>query len=117
MQIFALLLLVCASIILNSNAGSVDVNFNKEKYNLGIGAALLASLLSGLAGALCQFAYKLSIPRDPSLLTAEMAIYSLLLLVIQSTNQNLLRSNLWHDWTEYTIIPVATGVRVELALS
>ncbi len=105
-----------AALVLNMGGSSPSVqHLDHEHKNLGIVLVATASLLSGLSAALTQRALTASSQkRHVFLLSAEMAVYGILFLLVNlALNSDVpLGGGLLSNWTLFTVIPVATNVSV-----
>ncbi|VFQ61952.1 unnamed protein product [Cuscuta campestris] len=128
-QIGALLLLIIAAVLLSVGEGSSkSPNSNKNDPNeilfSGIVAVLVASVLSGLASALCQWASQVK-KHSSYLMTMEMSMIGSLCLVaslFKSPDGEVIRQHgFFYGWTPLTLIPVisnaAGGILVGLITS
>eukprot|EP00607_Mallomonas_marina_P005586 CAMPEP_0182429972 /NCGR_PEP_ID=MMETSP1167-20130531/35581_1 /TAXON_ID=2988 /ORGANISM="Mallomonas Sp, Strain CCMP3275" /LENGTH=234 /DNA_ID=CAMNT_0024614449 /DNA_START=360 /DNA_END=1064 /DNA_ORIENTATION=+ len=108
-QIFALVMLLTSAIILNINFDTSTTKVNAgEHYQLGVALVLGASALSGLSGTLTQVALK---KRHPVICSAELGVYSLILLVIKELVEGKGTAVLFmfSGWDLKTLIPVTTN--------
>lgn len=117
-QIFALMLLLGAAYILNSDAGAAITGGNVDlaNYHFGIMMVCGASMISGLSAALTQRALVGSRPRHPLFFSAELAVYGIAFLVVNAlVNPNskekdiILSGGLFNGWTMLTLVPVVTN--------
>ncbi|XAR73384.1 hypothetical protein NMG60_11007336 [Bertholletia excelsa] len=114
-QIGALSLLVMATVLLSigegSSKGSTSSNPDQILY-YGIIPVMVASVLSGLASALCQWASQVK-KRSSYLMTVEMSsIGSLCLLAstFESSDGEAIRKHgFLYGWTPLTLIPVISN--------
>ena len=82
-------------------------------YHLGLLCVASASMLSGLSAALTQRALSGVKPRHTLMLSAEMAVYGILFLLINLYFNNDIKSpsgSLLSNWNLQTLIPVTTNV-------
>ncbi|PON86138.1 Nucleotide-sugar transporter [Trema orientale] len=111
-QIGALFLLIIAAVLLSigegSSKGSTDVNADQILF-YGIIPVLVASVLSGLASALCQWASQVK-KHSSYLMTVEMSIVGSLCLLastFKSPDGAAIRKHgFFYGWTPLTMIPV-----------
>jgi solute carrier family 35 (UDP-sugar transporter), member A1/2/3 len=140
-QVFALLLLLLSALIMegvvsvdsllfgvhsNVNITPPVTNDRTEldgrRFTHGVVPILLASFISGLAGALSQKKLQQTTGgttkgggggRDAYLFTMELCaatcIILLLSLVISSDGEKILANGFWDGWTIYTFIPIITN--------
>ncbi|CAL0325124.1 unnamed protein product [Lupinus luteus] len=126
-QIGALFLLIAAAVLLSigegSSKGSTGGNADHILF-YGIVPVLVASVLSGLASALCQWASQVK-KHSSYLMTIEMSLVgSLCLLVstLKSPDGEAIRQHgFFYGWTPLTLIPVISnalgGILVGLVTS
>ncbi|XP_009802683.1 UDP-N-acetylglucosamine transporter ROCK1 [Nicotiana tabacum] len=112
-QIGALFLLILAAVLLSVGEGSSKASSSSsnpdEVLFYGIVPVLLASVLSGLASALCQWASQVK-KHSSYLMTVEMSIIGSLCL-ISSTSKSpdgeaIRQHGFFYGWTALTLIPV-----------
>ncbi|KAI3499841.1 hypothetical protein L1887_35654 [Cichorium endivia] len=111
-QIGALFILILAAVLLSIGEGSRrDYGSDKsdEIVLYGIVPVLIASVLSGLASALCQWASQVK-KHSSYLMTVEMSIVGSLCLlasISKSPDGEAMRQHgFFHGWTPLTFIPV-----------
>lgn len=126
-QIGALFLLIIAAILLSigegSRKGSSTANSDQVLFG-GIIPVLVASVLSGLASSLCQWASQVK-KHSSYLMTIEMSIVGSLCLLVSTLKspdgESIRRHGFFHGWTLLTMIPVMTnalgGILVGLVTS
>jgi solute carrier family 35 (UDP-sugar transporter), member A1/2/3 len=126
-QIVALLLLLLSALVLE---GIVDIRLlfdestrpqwsthqtiDTQRLTKGIAPLLLASFISGLAGALSQKNLQAtSGGRNAYLFSMELCVASVFLLLISFTvspdGQRIMHHGFWHGWTPLTLLPIATN--------
>ncbi|KAJ4715714.1 CMP-sialic acid transporter 5-like [Melia azedarach] len=126
-QIGALLLLIMAAVLLSIGEGSSKHSTSGDLDRIlfyGIVPVLVASVLSGLASSLCQWASQVK-KHSSYLMTVEMSIVgSLCLLVSMSKSpdgQAIRQHGFFYGWTPLTLIPVISnalgGILVGLVTS
>ncbi|KAM6563818.1 hypothetical protein CsatB_023816 [Cannabis sativa] len=111
-QIGALFLLIIAAVLLSigegSNKGSTGVNADQVLF-YGIIPVLVASVLSGLASALCQWASQVN-KRSSYLMTVEMSIVGSLCMLASTfkspDGEAIKQHGFFYGWTPLTVIPV-----------
>ncbi|KAK3008920.1 hypothetical protein RJ639_014702 [Escallonia herrerae] len=111
-QIGALFLLIIAAVLLSIGEGSSKGSSTKnpdEVLFYGIVPLLVASVLSGLASALCQWASQ--VKKHPSyLMTVEMSIVGSLCLLASTfrspDGEAIKQHGFFYGWTPLTLIPV-----------
>ncbi|MCD9637787.1 CDC42 binding protein kinase [Datura stramonium] len=111
-QIGALFLLIMAAVLLSVGEGSSKASSSSNPDEIlfyGIIPVLVASVLSGLASALCQWASQVK-KHSSYLMTVEMSIIGSLCL-ISSTSKSpdgeaIKQHGFFHGWTALTLIPV-----------
>lgn len=108
----ALLLLIIAAILLSIGEGSSKVSSTSNPDDIifyGIVPVLLASVLSGLASALCQWASQVK-KHTSYLMTVEMSIIGSLCLLASAYKSPdgiaIRRHGFFYGWTPLTWIPV-----------
>lgn len=126
-QIGALILLIMAAILLSigegSNKGSTSSNPDQILF-YGIVPVLIASVLSGLASSLCQWASQVK-KHSSYLMTVEMSIVGSLCLLASTfkspDGEAIRRYGFFYGWTPLTLIPVLSnalgGILVGLVTS
>lgn len=83
----------------------------KDNYKLGLMAVGVASLLSGINAALGQKAMQGLKPRNALFLSAELAFYVIIyMLVTLNLSNDLQGTTLFANWDVYTLIPVISQV-------
>jgi solute carrier family 35 (UDP-sugar transporter), member A1/2/3 len=135
-QIFALLLLLISALIMegvisidtlllgtHSNGDTAisnnQIEWDGRRFTHGVVPILLASFISGLAGALSQKKLQQTVGtksgggRDAYLFTMELCaatcVILLISLVISSDGHNIIANGFWDGWTMYTFIPIMTN--------
>ncbi|KMZ74079.1 CMP-sialic acid transporter 5 [Zostera marina] len=111
-QLGALALLICAAILLSigesSGRGSSGDDPN-QTFIYGIIPVLVASVLSGLASSLCQWASQVK-KHASYLMTIEMSIVGCLCLLISTSKspdgEAIRKNGFFYGWTALTLIPV-----------
>lgn len=111
-QIGALFLLVIAAILLSIGEGSSKGSSGTDRDQVlfyGIIPILVASVLSGLASALCQWAVQVK-KHTSYLMTVEMSFIGTMCL-LASTYQSpdgkaIKKHGFFYGWTAFTLIPV-----------
>ncbi|XP_039115027.1 UDP-N-acetylglucosamine transporter ROCK1 isoform X2 [Dioscorea cayenensis subsp. rotundata] len=111
-QVGALVLLVIAAILLSIGEGSgkgSSGNNPDQVVLLGIIPVLVASVLSGLASSLCQWASQVK-KHTSYLMTVEMSLIGSLCL-LASTHKSpdgeaIRKFGFFHGWTIWTLVPV-----------
>ncbi|XP_057970546.1 UDP-N-acetylglucosamine transporter ROCK1 [Malania oleifera] len=114
-QIGALFLLIIAAILLSigegSSKGSSDGNPDQILF-YGIVPVLVASVLSGLASALCQWASQVK-KHTSYLMTVEMSIVGSLCLMASMykspDGEAIRRHGFFYGWTPLTLIPIISN--------
>lgn len=126
-QIGALFLLIAAAVLLSvgegSNKGSTGANADQVLF-YGIIPVLIASVLSGLASSLCQWASQVK-KHSSYLMTVEMSIVGSICLIASTLKspdgEAMRRHGFFHGWTPLTWIPVISnalgGILVGLVTS
>jgi solute carrier family 35 (UDP-sugar transporter), member A1/2/3 len=122
-QILALLLLLVSALVmeriltldalLGRASTSLNVSLDPKHVSHGVIPILLASFISGLAGALTQKNLEGISGKNAYLFSMELCIVSIILLLISATfsdDGNLIRKNgFWNHWTPWTMIPILTN--------
>ena len=95
-----------------SNSNDSDGNYSVH-LTQGVAPILLASFISGLAGALSQKNLQGTGGRNPYLFSMELcaasSIVLLLSLTVSSDGQLIRENGFWHGWTLSTLIPIVTN--------
>lgn len=82
-------------------------------YNIGLICVASASMLSGLSAALTQRALSGTIQRNTMVLSAEMAVYGIVFLLINLYfNNDIKGDSLLSNWDMATLIPVVAQVSI-----
>ncbi|XP_030527496.2 UDP-N-acetylglucosamine transporter ROCK1 [Rhodamnia argentea] len=126
-QIGALLLLIIAAILLSIGEGSSKGSSGGEPdqtFFYGIIPVLVASVLSGLASSLCQWASQIK-KHSPYLMTVEMSVVGCLCLLASTfkspDGEAIRKHGFFYGWTPLTAIPVISnalgGILVGLVTS
>lgn len=127
-QIGALFLLIIAAVLLSIGEGYSKGSTNSSDPDQilfhGIVPVLVASVLSGLASALCQWASQVK-KRTSFLMTIEMSIVGSLCLLASTykspDGEAIRQHGFFYGWTTLTLIPVifnaAGGILVGLVTS
>ncbi|KAG2711894.1 hypothetical protein I3843_04G091800 [Carya illinoinensis] len=126
-QIGALFLLIVAAVLLSIGEGSRKGSRSGSSDQIlfyGIIPVLVASLLSGLASALCQWASQVK-KHSSYLMTVEMSFVGSLCLLISTSKSPdgdaIRRHGFLYGWTPLTLIPVLSnafgGILVGLVTS
>ncbi|GMH14471.1 hypothetical protein Nepgr_016312 [Nepenthes gracilis] len=126
-QIGALFLLIVAAVLLSIGEGTSKASSSDNPELVlfyGIIPILVASLLSGLASALCQWASQVK-KHSSYLMTIEMSIFGSLCLLVSTfkspDGEAIKRQGFFYDWTPLTLIPVISnaggGILVGLVTS
>ncbi|EOX92112.1 Nucleotide-sugar transporter - like 2 [Theobroma cacao] len=126
-QIGALFLLIMAAVLLSIGEGSSKGSNSRDPDQIlfyGIVPVLVASVLSGLASALCQWASQVK-KHSSYLMTVEMSIVGSLCLLASTSKspdgEAIRRHGFFYGWTPLTLIPVVAnalgGILVGLVTS
>ncbi|XP_059644363.1 UDP-N-acetylglucosamine transporter ROCK1 [Cornus florida] len=126
-QIGALFLLIIAAVLLSVGEGSSKGSSNSNPDLVlfyGIVPVLVASVLSGLASALCQWASQVK-KHTSYLMTVEMSIVGSLCLLASTykspDGEAIRRHGFFYGWTPLTLIPIISnavgGILVGLVTS
>ncbi|CAL1386227.1 unnamed protein product [Linum trigynum] len=126
-QIGALFLLIMAAVLLSVGEGSSKGTTSSNPDQIlfyGIVPVLVASVLSGLASSLCQWASQVK-KHSSYLMTIEMSIVGSLCLLVSMTKspdgEAIRKYGFFHGWTPLTLIPVLAnalgGILVGLVTS
>ncbi|KAB1210252.1 CMP-sialic acid transporter 5 [Morella rubra] len=113
-QIGALFLLIVAAVLLSIGEGSSkgSSSGSTQVFFYGIVPVLVASLLSGLASALCQWASQVK-KHSSYLMTVEMSFVGSLCLLLSTTKspdgEAIRRHGFFYGWTSLTLIPVISN--------
>ncbi|KAI4345243.1 hypothetical protein L6164_012383 [Bauhinia variegata] len=126
-QVGALFLLIIAAVLLSIGEGSGKGPYSGYADQIlfyGIVPVLVASMLSGLASALCQWASQVK-KRSTYLMTIEMSIVGSLCLLISTfrspDGEAMKQKGFFYGWTSLTLIPIISnalgGILVGLVTS
>ncbi|KAJ6353684.1 hypothetical protein OIU76_002661 [Salix suchowensis] len=126
-QIGALFLLITAAVLLSIGEGSSKGSSSSDPEQIllyGIIPVLVASVLSGLASALCQWASQVK-KHSSYLMTVEMSVVGSLCLLASTTKspdgEAIRQHGYFYGWTPLTMIPVLAnalgGILVGLVTS
>ncbi|XWS41571.1 hypothetical protein CRYUN_Cryun17cG0093200 [Craigia yunnanensis] len=126
-QIGALFLLIMAAVLLSIGEGSSKGSSSADPEQVlfyGIVPVLVASVLSGLASALCPWASQVK-KHSSYLMTVEMSIVGSLCLLASTSKspdgEAIRRHGFFYGWTPLTLIPVVAnalgGILVGLVTS
>ncbi|OAY67795.1 CMP-sialic acid transporter 5 [Ananas comosus] len=114
-QVLALALLIIAAILLSigeSTSGGSSGGSSDHVLFYGIIPVMVASVLSGLASSLCQWASQVK-KHTSYLMTVEMSLFGsmcLLASTYQSPDGEAIRKyGFFHGWTVWTLIPVVSN--------
>ncbi|KAE8665729.1 CMP-sialic acid transporter 5 [Hibiscus syriacus] len=114
-QIGALFLLIMAAVLLSIGEGSSKAPSSADPEQIlfyGIIPVLVASVLSGLASALCQWASQVK-KHSAYLMTVEMSFVGSLCLLASTSKspdgEAIRRNGFFHGWTPLTLIPIVTN--------
>ncbi|KAL2906069.1 CMP-sialic acid transporter 5 [Bienertia sinuspersici] len=114
-QIGALFLLIVAAVLLSIGEGTSKASRSRNPEEVlfyGIIPVLIASVLSGLASSLCQWASQVK-KHSSYLMTIEMSIFGSLCLLAslsQSPDGIAMRKHgFFHGWTPLTLVPVVAN--------
>lgn len=124
-QILSLFLLLLSALVMerivdvgvlfdSSSSGGRQYQMNALRFTHGVAPLLLASFISGLAGALSQKNLQAAGGgRNPYLFSMELCAASLLLLlgslVVSPDGRAITKQGFWHGWTPSTFLPIATN--------
>lgn len=100
----------------SSQQHALDTN---SMYQIGLLCVAIASMLSGLSATLTQRAITGSTQRSTMLLSAEMAVYGIIFLLLNLVfNSNIKESpaSLLSNWDVPTLLPVITNVSIVMCL-
>lgn len=123
-QVVSLLLLLLSALVIEevipmttkqdiSNADSKEPFFDRRRHLIsGVIPVLLASFLSGLAGALAQRSVQTTC-RNAYLFTMELSVASCLFLILSlilnsPDGRQIANQGFFHGWSSTTVIPVFT---------
>jgi solute carrier family 35 (UDP-sugar transporter), member A1/2/3 len=106
--------LIDGSLSLADKSPNSEPTMSTQRFTQGVAPLLLASFISGLAGALSQKNLQAAGGgRNPYLFSMELCAASLLLLgfslVVSPDGQSIVRHGFWHGWTPSTFLPIATN--------
>lgn len=126
-QIGALMLLLCSALLLcigEGKSGGSRKEAHEKAFFLGVIPVLAASVISGLASTLCQWAAQVK-KRSSYLMTVEMSSIGTACLLISMLwspdGENIRKHGFFSGWTPLTFVPVFTnaigGILVGLVTS
>ncbi|KAK6923404.1 Nucleotide-sugar transporter [Dillenia turbinata] len=114
-QIVALFLLIIAAVLLSIGEGSSKGSGNSNSDLIlfyGIVPVLVASVLSGLASSLCQWASQVK-KHASYLMTIEMSIVGCLCLLASTSKspdgEAIRKHGFFYGWTPFTLIPIISN--------
>ncbi|KAK1288374.1 CMP-sialic acid transporter 5 [Acorus calamus] len=114
-QTGALVLLIIAAVLLSVGEGSSKGSGGSTSDQVlfhGIVPVLVASVLSGLASSLCQWAVQVK-KHTSYLMTVEMSIVGSLCLLASTfkspDGEAIRKYGFFHGWTPYTMVPVISN--------
>jgi solute carrier family 35 (UDP-sugar transporter), member A1/2/3 len=100
---------------LSTGVGSTTTEWDRRHYTHGVVPILLASFISGLAGALSQKKLQAvgSGGRDAYFFTMELCgatcIILMISLLVSPDGEEIMAKGFWYGWTIYTFIPIFTN--------
>lgn len=124
MQILALALLLLSALVLEGivkmdffvdqkPTSHLELSFDPKHFSHGVAPCLLASFISGLAGALSQKNLQGAGSRNPYLFSMELCAFSVislgLSLVASQDGQMIREKGFWYGWTPMTMVPIVTN--------
>jgi solute carrier family 35 (UDP-sugar transporter), member A1/2/3 len=123
MQIFALFLLLLAALVmeriltlntlLGRSSTTLSVSLDPTHVSHGVIPILLASFISGLAGALSQKNLEGTSGKNAYLFSMELCVVSIILLLLSipfsDDGKLILKNGFWNNWTPWTMIPIVTN--------
>lgn len=125
MQIVALLLLLVSALVMErivtldvllghgGTSSLLHLSLDSTHVSQGVLPLLLASFISGLAGALSQKNLEGSGGKDAYFFSMELCAVSIIILAVSvlfSADGELIRTNgFWSNWTPWTMIPILTN--------
>eukprot|EP00547_Thalassionema_nitzschioides_P002483 CAMPEP_0194205020 /NCGR_PEP_ID=MMETSP0156-20130528/4377_1 /TAXON_ID=33649 /ORGANISM="Thalassionema nitzschioides, Strain L26-B" /LENGTH=336 /DNA_ID=CAMNT_0038931171 /DNA_START=14 /DNA_END=1024 /DNA_ORIENTATION=+ len=124
MQIVALILLLLSALVLegiikmdffvdHTTASKMELSFDPQHFSHGVAPCLLASFISGLAGALSQKNLQGAGSRNPYLFSMELCAFSVislgLSLMASPDGQMIREKGFLHGWTPMTLVPIVTN--------
>ncbi|KAI4330171.1 hypothetical protein MLD38_028474 [Melastoma candidum] len=114
-QIGALFLLIMAAVLLSVGEGSTKGSYNENPDQIlfyGIIPIIVASVLSGLASSLCQWASQVK-KHSSYLMTIEMSVVGCLCLSVSTLKspdgEAIRKYGFFYGWTPLTFIPVVSN--------
>lgn len=109
LQIFALFLLLAASVMLSMKKQLIVSAYDSNNYRIGIILVCFASILSGISTALTQKALcDKKNRRNTLFFSAELAAWGILFLMVYDGNI-IIKNGFFNEWTIKTFIPVVTN--------
>lgn len=109
LQIFALWLLLAASVMLSMKKQLIVSVYDSNNYRIGIILVCFASILSGISTALTQKALcDKENKRNTLFFSAELAAWGIFFLMIYDGNV-VIKNGFFNEWTIKTFIPVVTN--------
>jgi UDP-sugar transporter A1/2/3 len=123
MQVIALFILLLSALVmerfvtLDSLLGRTEktseLSMETRHFTHGVAPILLASFISGLAGALSQKNLQGTGGRNPYLFSMELCAVSVIILafsMLVGPDGKMIRENgFWSGWTPWTMIPILTN--------
>lgn len=96
----------------SSAENTIMPNLSPQHFSHGVLPIMIASFLSGLAGAITQKSLQLG-NRNALLFTIELCVASIILLfatsLISNDGRQIQQYGFFHEWTIYTCIPILTN--------
>lgn len=96
----------------SSAKNTIMSNLSPQHFSHGVLPIMIASFLSGLAGAITQKSLQLG-NRNALLFTIELCVASIILLfatsLISNDGRQIQQYGFFHEWTIYTCIPILTN--------
>lgn len=109
LQVVALLLLLVATIVATSSQEG-EAKRESDSFLQGVVPLCLASALSGLAAALCQFTLQGQMKRNSLVFSMELAVYGSICILIRLASSAMMQERSFEDfvvgWNRATFVPV-----------
>lgn len=123
LQVVALLLLLVSALVMERivtldsmigrSAGNFELSFGGKHFTHGVAPILLASFISGLAGALSQKNLQGARGKNPYLFSMELCGVSVIILSVSlffsADGQAIRQNGFWSGWTPWTMVPILTN--------
>lgn len=123
MQVAALILLLVSALVmerivtldtlLGRTSTSLNLSLDPTHFSHGVAPILIASFISGLAGALSQKNLEGTGGRNAYLFSMELCAVSVIILafscLFSADGEQIRKNGFWNNWTPWTMIPILTN--------